>query len=170
MPWLLVVDRCIMTDIKQLHSWQVRPLAPDDVDVVADVLGLARLHQADGCYLVAWAGSTPLGHVHLAFNEPPELQDLEVRPSHRRLGVGTALVAAAEDEARARGFRVVRLDVSVDDVAARALYRKSGYLDTGLPIRRVKGRIVLRTGPIDVDENLLVLTKSLVPTRPRSTR
>lgn len=39
---------------------------PDDVDVprVASVLGLARLFQGDGCYLVAWRGDEPLGHLH----------------------------------------------------------------------------------------------------------
>ena len=124
-------------------------------------MGLARLYQGNGCYLVAWAASAPLGHVHLAFTEPPELQDLEVRPSHRRLGVATALVAAAEDEAQARGFHAIRLEVSTADVAAQALYHQCGYLDAGLPIRRVKGRIVLRTGPIDVDDSLLSLTKRL---------
>jgi ribosomal protein S18 acetylase RimI-like enzyme len=151
----------MVVDIEQQRSWDIRPLGPDEVDVVAEVLGLARLHQGNGFYLVAWAAGAPVGQVHLALTEPPELQDLEVRQSHRRLGVATALVAAAEDEAHARGFREVRLEVSVDDLAARALYRKCGYLDAGLPIRRVKGRIVLRTGPIDVDDHLLFLTKPL---------
>ena len=130
---------------------------------MTDVLALARLHQGDGFYLVAWSDGVPLGHVHLALTEPPQLQDLAVLPDQRRRGVGTALVAAAEDEARARGFHDLRLDVSVDDDVARALYRKCGYVDTGLPIRSVQGRIILRTGPLDVDDRLLVLTKPLDP-------
>lgn len=143
------------------QDWEIRRLQTDAVDVVAAVLGLARLHQGDGFYLVAWAATEPLGHVHIAFTQPPEIQDLEVRPTHRRLGVATALVAAAEEEARSRGFQEIRLEVSTVDAPAQALYRKCGYLDAGLPIRRVKGRIVLRTGPIDVDDSLLVLTKRL---------
>jgi ribosomal protein S18 acetylase RimI-like enzyme len=150
-----------VADIERRQMWEIRPLGPDEVDPVADVLGLERLHQGDGFYLVAWAASEPLGHLHLALTDPPELQDIEVRPSHRRRGVATALVVSAEHEAQARGFHAVRLEVSVDDLAAQAVYRKSGYLDAGLPIRRVKGRIDLRTGPLDVDDNLLTLTKRL---------
>ncbi len=150
-----------MSSTARQLQWDVRPLQPGEVDVVADVLGLARLHQGNGFYLVAWAAGDPLGHVHLALTEPPELQDLEVLASHRRLGVASVLVAAAEDEALARGSTEVRLEVSTGEVAAQALYRKCGYLDAGLPIRRVKGRIVVRTGPIDVDDNLMVLAKRL---------
>jgi GNAT superfamily N-acetyltransferase len=151
-----------MADIEHEQSWDIRSLRQEEVGVVTDVLGLARLHQGDGGYLVAWEGGAPLGHVHLAFTDPPELQDLEVRPSHRRLGVATALVAAAEGEAHAQGLHEMRLEVSVSNLAAQSLYRKRGYVDAGLPIRRVTGRIVLRTGPIDVDDHLLCLSKALL--------
>ena len=141
----------------------MRPLRPEEVDEVTEVLGLARLHQGDGSYLVAWAGAEPVGHVHLTITDPPQLQDLEVRASHRRLGVATALIAAAEDEARARGFDEICLEVSVGDELVQALYRNRGYRDAGAPIRRVEGRIMLRTGPIDVDDELLLLSKRLHP-------
>ncbi len=154
-----------MAHIEQQQTWDIRRLSPDEVDIVTDVLGLARLYQGDGRYLVAWAASAPVGHVHVALTSPPELQDLEVRPSHRRLGIASVLVAAAEDEARNSGFDVIRLEVSTDDVAAQSLYRKCGYLDAGRPIRRVKERIVLRTGPIDVDDSLLSLIKPLTARR-----
>jgi [ribosomal protein S18]-alanine N-acetyltransferase len=149
----------IMAAIEKQRACDIRRLSDNEVDAVVEVLGLARLHQGNGCYLVAWAASAPLGHVHLALTEPPELQDLEVLPSHRRQGVATALVAAAEREAHVRGFSELRLEVSMGDVAAQALYRKCGYRDAGLGVRRVKGRIVLRTGAIDVDDSLLSLTK-----------
>ena len=57
----------------------IRPLVLSEIDVVASVLGLARLYQGDGFYLVAWGGDEPLGHVHLALTDPPELQDVYVR-------------------------------------------------------------------------------------------
>jgi len=150
-----------MTDIDQPAAWDVRRLRPEEVDTVAEVLGLARLNQGNGFYLVAWAAGTPVGHVHLAITSPPELQDVEVRRSHRRLGVATALIEAAEHEARARAFDELRLEVSVGDAGVQALYRNRGYLDAGLPTRRVQGRIVVRTGPIDVDDTLLILSKRL---------
>jgi GNAT superfamily N-acetyltransferase len=72
----------------------IRPLAPTEIDTVAAVLGLARLHQGDGFYLVAWEGDEPLGHLHLALTDPPQVQDVAVRPEHRRQGVATALTPA----------------------------------------------------------------------------
>ena len=66
--------------------WEIRELSPADIEPVAKVLGLARLGQGDGFYLVAWKGDDPLGHAYLALRDPPELQDVEVRPAHRRRG------------------------------------------------------------------------------------
>src|SRR5262245_2849703 len=53
---------------------EIRPLAENDVDAVTSVLGLARLYQGDGVYFVAWHGNEPMGHLHLALTDPPELQ------------------------------------------------------------------------------------------------
>ena len=117
----------------------IRPLVLSEIDAVASVLRLARLHQGDGFYLVAWGGDEPLGHVHLALTDPPELQDVYVRVERRRQGVGTALLGHAEDDARARGFDRVGLGVSIDDVAAQAFYRRCGYVDSGDAPRRVQG-------------------------------
>ena len=139
----------------------IRPLGADEADRVGEVLGLARLHQRDGIYLVAWQDDDPLGHAHLRLTDPPELQDVEVRPDHRRRGIGSALTEAAEREAKARGFDRLRLEVSVDADAAQALYRRAGYADAGVPARRVHGRITIRTGPIDVDDTLLTWEKHL---------
>ena len=125
------------------------------------MLGLARLHQGDGVYLVAWDGDEPVGHAYLRLGDPPELQDVEVRPERRRRGIGSALTEAAEREARARGHDRLRLEVSVTGDGAQALYRRSGYADAGLAPRRVQGRITIRTGPIDVDDTLLTWEKRL---------
>ena len=145
--------------------WEVRPLTPQQVDRVAAVLGLARLDQGDGFYLVAWDGDRPAGHAHLALTEPPELQDVEVSASYRRRGVGSALTAAAEAEAQKRGFDRLRVTVSVDNAAAQALYRTLGYGDTGMPPRRVLGTVMIRTGPLEVDDTLLTWDKRLAGPR-----
>jgi ribosomal-protein-alanine N-acetyltransferase len=128
---------------------------------VGAVLGLVRLDQGDGFYLVAWEGHEPLGHAHLALGDPPELQDVSVRPEHRRRGVASALTAAAEREVRARGFDRLRLTVGVDNEPAQALYRRCGYVDAGVPPKRVQGTIHLRTGPLEVDDTLLTWEKRL---------
>jgi ribosomal protein S18 acetylase RimI-like enzyme len=142
-------------------EWGIRPLAPAQVDRVAAVLGLARLDQGDGFYLVAWDGDQPAGHAHLALTDPPELQDVEVSARYRRRGVGSALTAAAEAEAQKRGFDRLRITVSVDNAAAQALYRTLGYGDAGLPPRRVRGTVMIRTGPLEVDDTLLTWDKRL---------
>ena len=140
---------------------QIRQLAPGEVDRVAAVLGLARLDQGDGFYLVAWEAGEPLGHAHLALSDPPELQDVEVRPEHRRRGVASALTTAAEQAAAARGYDRLRLQVSVGNDGAQALYRGLGYRDAGVPPRRVKGTIQIRSGPLEVDDTLLTWEKFL---------
>jgi ribosomal protein S18 acetylase RimI-like enzyme len=141
--------------------WQIRELAPTEIERVGAVLGLARLGQGDGFYLVAWDGDEPLGHTHLALLDPPEIQDVSVRPEYRRRGVASALAAAAESEAEARGSTRLRLSVSMGNVAAQNLYRGLGYIEAGIPPRRVQGTIQLRTGPIEVDDTLLTWEKAL---------
>ena len=58
--------------------------------------------------------------------------------------------------------------MSVDAAAAQALYRRAGYLDAGLPPRRVQGTIEIRTGPIEVDDTLLIWEKPLTQRLPSS--
>jgi pimeloyl-ACP methyl ester carboxylesterase len=142
----------------------VRRLEDDEVErVVASGLGLARLNAGTGFYLVAWEGDEPLGHAHLATGDPPELQDVSVRPEHRRRGVATALTHAAEDAVRERGGDRLTLTVSVDNAAAQAVYRRLGYVDAGVPPRRVQGTVLIRTGPLEVDDTLLTWEKRLRP-------
>ena len=125
------------------------------------MLGLARLHQGDGFYLLAWEGDEPLGHVYLALTDPPELHDVSVRTEHRRRGVASALIAAAEREVSAHGRDRLRIAVSTDNQPAQALYRACGYIDAGFPPRPVQGTIEIRTGPIEVDDTLLTWEKRL---------
>jgi ribosomal protein S18 acetylase RimI-like enzyme len=140
---------------------KIKELASSEIERVIAVLGLSRLGQGDGYYLVAWEDDEPVGHAHLALTDPPELQDVSVRPEFRRRGVATALAAAAERAVRERGADRLRLSVSVDNEAALALYRGLGYGDVGIPPRRVQGTIPIRTGMIEVDDTLLTWEKAL---------
>jgi ribosomal protein S18 acetylase RimI-like enzyme len=142
-------------------EWRVTRLLPGDEDRVGTVLGLARLGQGTGLYLVAWDGDEPVGHAHLALTDPPEMQDVEVRGSHRRRGVASALARAVESEARRRGYATLRVTVSADGEGPQALYRSLGYVDTGFPPRRVVGTVQIRTGPLEVDDTLLTWEKQL---------
>ncbi|HEY5340689.1 MAG TPA: GNAT family N-acetyltransferase, partial [Candidatus Aquilonibacter sp.] len=52
---------------------------------------------------------------------------MAVDPAHRGAGVGAALLARAEDEARRRGVPYMALMVTKENAAARALYDRAGY-------------------------------------------
>lgn len=149
-----------MTDDRDA-AVMVRGLGDHEVANVSEVLELARLNQGDGRYLVAWLGAVPVGHVHLTDDDPPEMQDLAVRPEYQRRGVGTALIAAAEREARGRHAAKICLDVSVANTAARRLYERNGYTATAEDPRRVDGIIHIRTGPIEVHDVLVSMEKQL---------
>ncbi len=142
---------------------KIRQLATDDVErVLAAGLGLARLPlKGDDLYLVAWQGEEPLGHAHLTIADPPELGDVEVRPEHRRRGVATALAHEAEREARKRRYRRLHLTVSSTHEGPQALYRGLGYVDAGLPPKRVQGTVRIRSGLLEVDDTLLTWEKQL---------
>jgi GNAT superfamily N-acetyltransferase len=138
----------------------IRVLDEGDVGAVTQVLGLARLHQGDGYYLVAWDGVTPIGHVHIAEHAPPDLQDLEVVVGARGRGTATALIEEASARCAATGHRRVRVTVSERNEVARSLYEKLGFEYPDEPPWRVHGTIVIRTGPIEVDDTLLGMERS----------
>ena len=149
------------SSLAETAPFVIRPLADHEIERVVTVLGLSRLYQGDGFYFVAWEHDEPLGHAHLALTDLPELQDVSVRPEYRRRGVASALTAAAEGEARARGFDRMRVGVSDENGPAQALYRRCGYVDIGVPPKRVQGTIVIRSGPIEVDDTILTWQKRL---------
>jgi GNAT superfamily N-acetyltransferase len=147
----------------------VRQLEPDEVALVDRQLPLSRLRQPaddESTYLIAWEADRPVGHAHIAWHGThmalPEIQDVFVLPSQRRRGIATELTSAAEVEARNRGWRSISLSVSQGgNPQARRLYEKLGYLDAGLEPVRVSGEIMVRGRPLQVDDTLMYLTKSL---------
>jgi len=136
-------------------------LLADKLDAVTAVLGVARLYQGDGFYLVDWDGDRPVGHLHLALGDPPEIQDLEVVADQRGRGVGTGLIDAAEAYCSMTHRPRLAVTVSVANSGARALYERLGYVESGEAPVRVRGTVQLRTGPITVDDTLVRLEKRL---------
>lgn len=60
-----------------------------------------------------------------------EILAVGVAPEARRGGLGTALVAAAIDTARARGVARMFLEVAESNTAARVLYARAGFAPVG---------------------------------------
>jgi GNAT superfamily N-acetyltransferase len=144
-------------DLSPKWSTMVRPLRPADVAAVTAAMPglpyaptnkheerLALQDAGSATYLIAWQGGGPVGHVLVRLSPVSEqgatarcaeLEDLFVCEKTRMRGVGRALLAAAEDVARAAGARRLGFGVSVanpSNAAARRLYERCGYADSGL--------------------------------------
>ena len=91
----------------------------------------------------------------------PEVQDVYVLPGRRREGIASALTQAAEDLARSHGHDRISLGHSIDNEAARSLYERLGYRDSGVALERVQGTITIRGQPFEVDDTVRYLVKSL---------
>ena len=89
---------------------------------------------ANARVLVATRGRDLLGNLVLllrAGSDKARIYSVVVSPAARGLGVGTALVKAAEHAARDAGRGSVTLEVRDDNAAARALYARRGYVERG---------------------------------------
>ncbi|MEI4473111.1 GNAT family N-acetyltransferase [Frigidibacter sp. MR17.24] len=77
-----------------------------------------------------------------------------VRSDQRGGGIGRALIAALCAEARARGYAEVRLDVVGENIRARALYEREGFVAAGASRSRVSAllfgfdRVMTMTRPV----------------------
>lgn len=134
------------------HLFVVRPCAAADVPLLEAAMpsrGLdvhAQHHRAattgEAAYLVVWAGTEPVGTglvrwagYRASREKPmlpthPELSNLGVVPAWRGRGAGTALVEAACDLIRDRGYAGATLGVGVDNEAAHRLYARLGFVAT----------------------------------------
>ena len=109
-----------------------------------------RCREFDGVVLVAELEGVVVGFVTIwaryRSSEPDDdprehgfVSDLVVLATHRRRGIGRALLRAAESRARAAGAPLVRLSVKAGNAAARSLYASEGfeaseiYLEKPLP-------------------------------------
>jgi ribosomal protein S18 acetylase RimI-like enzyme len=89
--------------------------------------------------LVAVAGSEPVGFVHVDASRHGfgEIGMAVARPWRGR-GVGTALMAAAAEWARAEGLHKLSLSVFAHNAAAIGLYRKAGYVEEGRRVQQYR--------------------------------
>jgi ribosomal protein S18 acetylase RimI-like enzyme len=91
---------------------------------------------AERDFVVLLAGAGPNGLAVLRFRPSIwtaglecYLAELYVQPEHRRQGLGLALMEAAIDLAREHGADYIEVATSEDDVGARALYERFGFIN-----------------------------------------
>ena len=64
-----------------------------------------------------------------------ELLTLAVDPAMQRQGLGRRLLSAFETESRERGATIAQLEVAATNTAALALYKITGYTESGRRLR-----------------------------------
>lgn len=79
--------------------------------------------------LVAENESTVVGSVYVNEGIMPVVWRLVVRQSHRRRGIGSLLLAAAEDRLKEQGHPDVELFVDANDGKLTAFYARRHYQD-----------------------------------------
>jgi GNAT superfamily N-acetyltransferase len=125
----------------QDFSRSLEPSWPEGKTVVDDYVAYLGREVAarDGAVFMAEVGETIAGFICVVSatrGDSPDdpavyawVHDIFVRPEHRRRGVATALMTAAESFVRSRGARELRLGVIDRNADARALYQALGFRD-----------------------------------------
>lgn len=106
-------ERCFSGDRMSRRSYAAALVNPRAAVLVARGAGGRLL----GAATVFFRADSPAGRLY----------SIAVAPAARGRGLGAALLQAAEHAARGRGATALRLEVSVRNKSALALYRKSGY-------------------------------------------
>ncbi|MEW6367420.1 MAG: ribosomal protein S18-alanine N-acetyltransferase [Acidobacteriota bacterium] len=121
----------MLADVAAVHAIEVRsypnpwPARSFEYEVTSSPASrLWVVEESDGtiiAYLATWL-------------IPPELHinNLAVIPGHRRRGLGSALLRFALQFGIASGAGMATLEVRGANDAARSLYRKHGFVETGL--------------------------------------
>jgi ribosomal protein S18 acetylase RimI-like enzyme len=128
----------ILSLAPRLHDFGPPPYRPrDQMDraVVASIDEALSGAKSDAAvFVAASAADEPLGFIHLHgatdfFTGEPHghVSDIVVAAEAEGQGVGQALMAAAEDWGRARGYRLLSLHVFDDNARARRFYARLGY-------------------------------------------
>lgn len=87
-----------------------------------------------------YRGNKRIGHVYT----------IDVALKHRRKGIGLRLLNELEQIFVENGVETCYLEVRIDNVAARELYRKQGYIETG----RLKGYYPMGTHGVQLKKKL----------------
>jgi diamine N-acetyltransferase len=126
-------------EVQALHAERFperfKPPGPDTFPATEVAALLAR---AENLILLAFTDQGPAGYAFAEFVWRPEtsltrayeavhVHHLLVKGACRRLGVGTALIAAARDAGLVRGITLLTLDVWKFNEEARSFFRKIGF-------------------------------------------
>lgn len=124
----------------------IRPATPSDIPAILAIEHAcpAAAHWSPAEYAHVFdAGSPPrillvseestlLGFILVRTISPEwELENIAVSPDARQRGIGAQLVDAILTQARHRHAESIHLEVRASNAAARVLYLRSGFIETG---------------------------------------
>lgn len=123
-------ERTVMDSVSALR----RPHPPDVIRNFDRLLSI--VNRREHVAFIAVADGTRVGFLLMLDSLPDEVTGedqgfiayMAVERPLRGAGIGAALLARAEDEARGRGLPYMALMVTEENAAARALYERAGYL------------------------------------------
>ncbi len=123
-------ERTVMDSVSAMR----RPHPPDVIRNFDRLLAI--VNRRDHVALIAVADRVRVGFLLMLDSLPDEVTGedqgfiayMAVERALRGAGIGAALLARAEDEARGRGLPYMALMVTEENAAARALYERAGYL------------------------------------------
>ena len=134
----LADSRDAAATVAVVDSYAVDPVGggqPLPLDVRERLIPALRSHPTT-LVLLACADEEPAGVAVCffglsTFKARPllNIHDLAVVPKYRGMGVGRALLQAAEEHARRAGCCKMTLEVQDDNTRARGLYRRCGFED-----------------------------------------
>lgn len=111
-------------DVIFQHRWLIREQAAGNLDYV-----IARQSKYPvGRGLILWHGYV-IPILMKAFPQTPVIRSVEVLPQFRGAGIGTAIVHELERRASERGYTQISLGVMPENVLARKLWHRLGYVD-----------------------------------------
>ena len=126
----------LFDEVRQEGRWLVTP--PSAVSQPSEAFFIGEmLRTGDGLALVAEADGDPIGTVQIsqersAVSSHVGTLSIVVADGWREVGIGSALVHAAQQWARERGLLKVALAVFPDNARAIAVYEHAGFVREGL--------------------------------------
>ena len=126
------------TDVQAVHASAVPWFKPAGPDTFPPDVAALLLDEPTNLMFLAEVESSPVGYVYAEIIDQPEtsfsyayqmiyIHHISVRPTHRRQGVGRALLEAVQKAASSRGIHTISLDVWTFNDAARAFFSRSGF-------------------------------------------
>jgi ribosomal-protein-alanine N-acetyltransferase len=130
-----------------MNGFEISPAADSDIDELSEIEResfsrpwtagqlLREIYGEDAFFAAAKSaerGAGILGFVVMRrIGEEAELMNIAVRSGARRRGAGSALLAAAIENARGNGIGQIYLEVRASNEAAIGLYGKRGFRSVG---------------------------------------